>query len=113
MALDSIGLFPWESAHPGDGLQHLIPVGLFQAEEPILADHALRVDEEHCAIELSSWPGNVRQLRNALERAAILARGGTIRTEHLRSGGLRGRAPGLQTDHPADLHEKLEISKRG
>ncbi|MGD9903400.1 MAG: sigma 54-interacting transcriptional regulator [Vicinamibacterales bacterium] len=29
------------------------------------------------------WPGNVRQLRNALERAAILCEGGLITSEHL------------------------------
>ena len=29
------------------------------------------------------WPGNVRQLRNALERAAILCEGGLITLEHL------------------------------
>jgi two-component system response regulator AtoC len=29
------------------------------------------------------WPGNVRQLRNALERAAILCEGGLITAEHL------------------------------
>jgi transcriptional regulator with GAF, ATPase, and Fis domain len=29
------------------------------------------------------WPGNVRELRNALERAAILAEGGLIHTQHL------------------------------
>ena len=29
------------------------------------------------------WPGNVRELRNALERAAILADGDTITTDHL------------------------------
>jgi transcriptional regulator with PAS, ATPase and Fis domain len=41
-----------------------------------------------------SWPGNVRQLRNALERAAILCEGGLITAEHLsldeeRSAGSR------------------------
>jgi two-component system, NtrC family, response regulator AtoC len=30
-----------------------------------------------------SWPGNVRQLRHAIERAALLAPGETIRPEHL------------------------------
>jgi len=30
-----------------------------------------------------SWPGNVRQLRNVLERASILADGGVITIEHL------------------------------
>jgi len=29
------------------------------------------------------WPGNVRELRNAVEHAAILARGGEVRCEHL------------------------------
>ena len=29
------------------------------------------------------WPGNVRELRNVLERAAILAGGGLIASEHL------------------------------
>ena len=32
------------------------------------------------------WPGNVRQLRNALERAAILCEGGLITSEHLSVG---------------------------
>jgi len=35
------------------------------------------------ALETHAWPGNVRELRNALERAAILAGGGTIRPTHL------------------------------
>jgi transcriptional regulator with PAS, ATPase and Fis domain len=30
-----------------------------------------------------SWPGNVRELRNAIERAAIIAGQGEIRTQHL------------------------------
>ncbi|ACN13202.1 FhlA [Desulforapulum autotrophicum HRM2] len=31
----------------------------------------------------ADWPGNVRQLQNTLERAAILSRGGVIRAEHI------------------------------
>jgi len=37
-------------------------------------------------LEASPWPGNVRELRNAVERAAILARGGTIGAAALRAG---------------------------
>src|SRR5439155_2294924 len=33
------------------------------------------------------WPGNVRELRNAIERAVILADGGSIRPEHLPFAG--------------------------
>ena len=35
-----------------------------------------------CLLEYS-WPGNVRELYNVIERAAIFARGGTIRKSHL------------------------------
>src|SRR5262245_1320290 len=42
------------------------------------------------------WPGNVRELRNALERAAILAEGGLIASQHL-ALQRRSRALGDQT----------------
>ena len=35
------------------------------------------------------WPGNARELRNALERAVILAAGGLITAEHLPGPGAR------------------------
>jgi DNA-binding NtrC family response regulator len=38
------------------------------------------------------WPGNVRELSNTVERAAILARGGVIRPEHL-PPNIAGRGP--------------------
>ena len=63
---------------------------------PLLADHILkRVERRHGWGELSlspealatirerPWPGNVRQLENALARAAIAARGRPILPEHL------------------------------
>ncbi|MBB5460842.1 sigma-54-dependent Fis family transcriptional regulator [Paraburkholderia sp. Cpub6] len=40
-----------------------------------------------------AWPGNIRELRNALERANLLADGGVIRAEHLPQA-VRGRASG-------------------
>lgn len=49
---------------------------------------ALSMNEDAArAIGECSWPGNVRQLRNALERAAILARGAVIAPEHLDLAG--------------------------
>jgi transcriptional regulator with PAS, ATPase and Fis domain len=34
-------------------------------------------------LERCAWPGNVRELRNAMERAALLSRGGVVLPEHL------------------------------
>jgi len=63
---------------------------------PPLAEHILRRIERRqgwealslspdalAAIRTRPWPGNVRQLENALARAAIAARGRTILPEHL------------------------------
>ena len=47
------------------------------------------------------WPGNVRQLRNTLERAAILCEGGLITGEHL---SLPARAPGASAPAPKITH---------
>jgi len=71
------------------------------------------------------WPGNVRELRNALEHAAILARGGPIRIEHLPAPSAHGgpldaagrldravrewlgEATSNAAGEPADLHQKV------
>ncbi|MGB2714050.1 MAG: sigma 54-interacting transcriptional regulator [Vicinamibacterales bacterium] len=46
------------------------------------------------------WPGNVRQLRNALERAAILCEGALITAEHLSLGQERSDAARLVAAPP-------------
>jgi two-component system response regulator AtoC len=52
-----------------------------------------------------SWPGNVRELKNVVERAALLAAGGTIQPEHvlldqpaIHPGDLLGRDVGQARD---------------
>jgi transcriptional regulator with GAF, ATPase, and Fis domain len=51
------------------------------------------------------WPGNVRQLRNALERAAILCEGGLITAEHLSLNDERsGPAPPVIAQPTTDLN---------
>jgi DNA-binding NtrC family response regulator len=64
---------------------------------PALATHFLqrcRSGEPYLSAEVTQrlrerpWPGNVRELRNAIEHAAILARGGPIRPEHLPAPGM-------------------------
>jgi transcriptional regulator with PAS, ATPase and Fis domain len=39
------------------------------------------------------WPGNIRELRNVLERAMILSGGRALRTEHFRGIGLDLKRP--------------------
>jgi two-component system nitrogen regulation response regulator GlnG len=58
---------------------------------PVLAQHFLKQFAPQSPplpaqtleyLRRQSWPGNIREFRNALERAAILARGGPLRPEH-------------------------------
>ena len=46
--------------------------------------------EARALLHAHSWPGNIRELQNAIERALILARDGLISPEHL---GLVPRPP--------------------
>ena len=47
-----------------------------------------------------SWPGNVRELENALERAAVLARGGVIRESDLPPSVARSGSSSLSRARP-------------
>jgi two-component system nitrogen regulation response regulator GlnG len=75
---------------------HLPPLRERRDDVPALAEHFLRQVPPGVAggnLRLSAetiaelierpWPGNVRELRNAVEHAAIMARGGEVRREHL------------------------------
>jgi two-component system nitrogen regulation response regulator GlnG len=74
---------------------HIPPLRDRPEDIPALAEHFLRqarrpdVAEAHLTEEMihelrsRPWPGNARELRNAIEHAAIVARGRTIRPEHL------------------------------
>lgn len=74
---------------------HLPPLRERREDVPALAEHFLRqvrstaggdlrlAEETIRELEQRAWPGNVRELRNAVEHAAIVARGGEVRREHL------------------------------
>ncbi|MGE5195348.1 MAG: sigma-54-dependent transcriptional regulator [Deltaproteobacteria bacterium] len=77
---------------------HLPPLRDRREDIPALAEHFLRQIRpaqdaapwkipDALRVELCArpWAGNVRELRNAIEHAAIVARGGEIRPEHLPS----------------------------
>ncbi len=50
--------------------------------------------EAMAMLESYAWPGNVRELRNVVERAALLARGQTIRASDLGSSLAKGASNG-------------------
>ena len=56
------------------------------------------------------WPGNARELRNTLERAAILCDGGLIQAEHLSLSGPRVASVGDRAKDP--LREDADASFR-
>ena len=58
-------------------------------------------------LERCAWPGNVRELRNAMERAALLSRGGVVLPEHLpaRVRAVEVEAAALTTSDAVRLEE--------
>ncbi|MCB9914230.1 MAG: sigma-54-dependent Fis family transcriptional regulator [Planctomycetes bacterium] len=73
---------------------------------PLLAEHFLRgfagefgreyegfTPEALAALAAHSWRGNVRELRNAIERACLHAAGGLVTAEHLGLGAAAAPAP--------------------
>jgi NtrC-family two-component system response regulator AlgB len=64
------------------------------------------------AIRAYSWPGNFRELRNAIERAVIMAKGNQINLEDL-PAELRGQtAPGAQGDGaPLEVGSMVSMEK--
>lgn len=57
-----------------------------------------------------SWPGNVRELRNAMERAALLSRGGIVLPEHLPARILAATAAANDASQPAVDAAEAEAS---
>jgi len=64
-------------------------------------------DEALASIACRPWPGNVRELRNTVERAAILARGGRIGAELVRSSDF------ANTYSCADPHANSDDNDKG
>ena len=68
------------------------------------------------ALRARPWPGNVRELKNAVERAAILARGGVVDAEDLVASGPDPAAPAPfhapRLAAGASLDEELAAAER-
>jgi len=77
---------------------HFLDIYANEAGKPVK-----RFSKEATAELLShDWPGNIRELENAVERAVILCNGETIRPEHLMLGGPRAASPARQEPHPPE-----------
>jgi Nif-specific regulatory protein len=83
-----------------------------EREQPAVDPDVMRLMQRH------AWPGNVRQLENALQRLSLLAGDGPISPEVLEldpalSGSLRGRSATSRTEPPLSLDrgESLQIRK--
>ena len=58
-----------------------------------------------------SWPGNIRELRNAMERAALLSRGELVLAEHLPTR-VRTMAQPSSTFDSTDAHRLEELERQ-
>lgn len=67
--------------------------------QPVLSKDAVAWMDTH------SWPGNIRELRNAVNRAVLLASGGVIQPEHMQTDAYlprTGRGSGHRTVEPVE-----------
>jgi DNA-binding NtrC family response regulator len=103
---------------------HLPPLRDRPEDIPALAEHFLRqarlpdVAETHLTDEVISelrsrhWSGNARELRNAIEHAAIIARGRTIRPDHLPTAPVNPAAESAQEEIQAQLADWAQCGAR-
>jgi len=76
---------------------------LGRADRPVLTDAARELLMSY------SWPGNIRELRNVMERAVLLSAGPTIDVEHLPTEKLTSSYT-TRAKRPTRQHESVEDS---
>jgi DNA-binding NtrC family response regulator len=87
---------------------HLSPLRERKEDIPLLVDHFLKKHSRKAGKDIAAvstramlvlteydWPGNIRELENTIERAAVLARGPDIEVEDLMSHGISLGIPAL------------------
>jgi transcriptional regulator with GAF, ATPase, and Fis domain len=106
---------------------YLPPLRDRKEDIPLLAEHFLeRMEKMENPVKLSpqslqiltaySWPGNIRELQNILERAAVLTDTGMIDPPHL-AVHINGDLPAQVLQHPesaqSSIDERLEEIEKG
>jgi DNA-binding NtrC family response regulator len=79
---------------------------------PLMTEDALRT------LQAYAWPGNIRQLRNVIEKAVAMCRGGAITAEYLRKelnfAGFPSQQPRTESVAlPAEPQQTLGLSANG
>jgi DNA-binding NtrC family response regulator len=69
----------------------------------ILNDRSIQKMKEY------EWPGNIRELEHAVEKAVILSEGGSVSTDHLIPSGSGATADSPLETHNLDEHERKII----
>jgi len=89
-----------------DLVMHLLSVACerLNRPEPYVTERTMRMLTEY------AWPGNVKELRNVIERAAIVSRGEKLIVELGGASGLRAQsAKTVRTEHEMQLEIRANI----
>jgi len=67
--------------------------------------------QESEVLERHDWPGNIRELRNVIERAIIMSKGERLRLE-LTMGAQKSKATGTANDEPSEDDLRTDVEMR-
>ncbi|MBI5894489.1 MAG: sigma-54-dependent Fis family transcriptional regulator [Desulfobacterales bacterium] len=98
---------------------HLPPLRERREDIPLLSDHFLKTvapDKKFSSATLQmlmahAWSGNVRELQNAIQSAAVMAPEAIIEPSHLPSAIIQSR-PQDYIEEPIDANQPLDIDSK-
>lgn len=91
---------------------HLPPLRERTEDIPQLVEHFLAIDDGPLptisqeftdALQKLAWPGNIRELRSVVQRAAVIARGGVLTADHIEPAAVSTEIDSDRLDLDADI----------